>query len=240
MNSPFKLHQTNRQHVYVLQSHRDLMLKTHPQLDVHPDNNGDMALQSITQQYHLPHRPVFMKQVHGAKSIRLNSIPNTHFWQAADACFTRHKDIICAVMTADCLPVLITDTQASFVAAVHCGWRSLYQGILTQLMDRIQPVYPLKLWFGPAICQNHYQVDNAFKDHYLQAHPDAAQAFTEVVDNHCHADLKMMAKVQLQHHDIDLIEDASICTYQHDSYYSWRQNKTSQRQASMIWIHNSG
>ncbi len=236
MNKPFFLHQTDSQSVWVLQTHRDLLPQSHPNLNIHPAAGRDDALSEITRRFDLPHEPVFMKQVHGDTCLELNTAPAHHFWRSADACFTRRKEIMCAIMTADCLPVLITDEAASFVAAVHCGWRSLYRGILTKLLKKVQTPHPLVVWFGPAICAHHYQVDSFFKTHYLQAHPDANRAFTKVINGHCYADLKIMAKTQLAHQDIAHFKDASICTYQDDSYDSWRQNKTPSRQASMIWF----
>lgn len=240
MNNPLKLHKTASKSVYILQTHQGLLPNTLPHLDIHPKNNGDLALAQIKDEFQLPHHPIFMRQVHGDNSIVLNSIPTKHFWQSADACYTDTQNIICAVMTADCLPVLVTDQHASFVAAVHCGWRSLYQDILKKTLDKIGSSDGLIVWFGPAICSNHYQVDEAFKDHYLQRHPEAEQAFSEVIDNHCYADLKALAMAQLKNENIRRIEDCQICTYEDESYDSWRQNKTPNRQASMIWIKATG
>jgi len=239
MRKPFKLHNTESKSVYILQTHQDLLPKTHPHLDVHPNNKGDVALNQIKHHFHLPHQPFFMHQVHGANSIALNTAPSEHFWQSADACYTNNQDIICAIMTADCLPVLITNHQVSFVAAIHCGWRSLYQNIITKTLDKIVATDDLIVWFGPAICSTHYQVGAAFKEHYLQAHAEAEHAFTDVIDNHCYADLKALALTQLKNHPIRRIEDCQICTFAHDSYDSWRQNKTPGRQASMIWIRTT-
>lgn len=239
MQNPFHLHQTESKSVCILQTHRDLLANKHTQLDVHPNNNGDWALEQIQQQYQLPHQPCIMQQVHGANSISLNTTPPKHFWQKADACYTRQSNIICTVITADCLPVLITDEQASFVAAIHCGWRSLYAGILPKTLDKIQSRHDLIVWFGPSICARHYQVDKSFKDHYLKAHPNAEPAFSEVIDNHCQADLKTMAQVQLNQYRLKYIQDCEICTYGHHNYYSWRQSQTKARQASMIWIKSS-
>lgn len=212
------------------------MPKQHSQLDVQPNNNNDAALQHIKHHYQLPHQPFFMQQVHGTDRVALIEPPKKHFWQSADAIFTQHQDIICTIMTADCLPVLISDTKASFVAAVHCGWRSLYHGILTQVLNDINSMHSLVVWFGPAICQKHYQVDKAFKEYYLQTQPAAEQAFTDIVNNHCYADLKALAMVQLAQYDVARIVDSEICTFADNQYYSWRRNKTTARQASMIWI----
>ena len=236
-HNPFTLHQSAGKTVHVLQTHRDLMPQWQTQLDIHPNNNGDPALQAIKTHFQLPHHPIFMHQVHGTNSIALKAPPIKHFWHSADACYTFNKGIICAVMTADCLPVLITDTQASFVAAVHCGWRSLYQDILTRLLTKIKTVNPMVVWFGPAICKKHYQVDKAFRSHYLQSHPEAESAFTEVINNHCYASLTTLAKIQLQHYRVAHIEDCQICTFEDDRYYSWRGTKTPARQASMIWVN---
>lgn len=236
MPDTFQLHQTPRKTVCVLQTHHHILGSEYAPVNIHPNDTGDVALSRLQHMYHLPHKPVLMQQVHGHDIVALDSVPTQHFWQPADACFTRQNNLICTVMTADCLPVLMTDSRAGFVAAVHCGWRSLYRGILIKLLDQVASDHDLIVWFGPAICDRHYQVDAAFKKHYLQAHPNASNAFTEVINGHCQADLKAMARAQLAQQPVKHIHDVGICTYGHKNYDSWRENKTPSRQAAMIWL----
>jgi YfiH family protein len=139
-------------------------------------------------------------------------------------------------MTADCLPVLLTDDQGSFVAAVHCGWRSLYAGILSQVMATVASEHQVLAWLGPCIQQPQYEVTTEFRDHYLQQHPDSADAFTTPVKEHCHASLTVMARRQLLTLNIKHISQDERCTFNNHRLYSWRRDQTTRRLASLIWI----
>ena len=86
---------------------------------------------------HTPHSPVFMKQVHGNRVVEYKSKPAKHGEIEADACFTREKGIVCAVLSADCLPVLITDNENTVVAAVHCGWKGLHLNLLKKKLRKL-------------------------------------------------------------------------------------------------------
>ncbi len=104
----------------------------------------------------LPSEPVWLKQVHGtvvANADLASCLPQ------ADACIARHRDAVCVVMTADCLPVLLCDTQGSVVGAAHAGWKGLADGVIeaaVQAMD-VAP-QNLMAWLGPAISQPAFEV----------------------------------------------------------------------------------
>ncbi|MFC3193175.1 peptidoglycan editing factor PgeF [Marinicella sediminis] len=204
--------------------------------DAHPSSNQDIRPLLSAVDIELPQPVFFLQQVHGAEVVEYMHPPQAHFVQTADACFTRQPGIICAIMTADCLPVLLTDEAGSFVAAVHCGWRSLYAGILQQLIKTIQPRAEVLAWLGPCIQQPNYEVDGAFMKNYLKTHPDASSAFTPVQNDHCYASLPIMAIRQLNALGISLIDQDGRCTYSDDQLYSWRRDNTPQRMASLIWL----
>lgn len=192
-------------------------------------------LNRLQKTFNLPHHLYFLNQQHGDQCIELTKPLKNHFQFQADACFSREKEVICAVMSADCLPILLTDSEASFVAAVHCGWRSLYQNILTKTLQMINNDKPISAWLGPSICQNHYQVDADFVRHFLKEQPHAKNAFSPIQSSKSHADLKQLAIIQLQNEGVTDISIDSSCTYADTNYYSWRENKTKARQASIIW-----
>ena len=217
-----------------LQSTESLLNLSH--FDIHPNHSNSAAINQLINHYKLPHEPKFLHQVHGNHVVEYEETPKDQLIIQADACFTRTPDVICAVMTADCLPVLITDTAGSFVAAVHCGWRSLYSNILAKTIQAIQPKHDVLVWFGPCIQVKQYEVDQSFVINYLNHHPDAASAFTPVINNKIHANLNRMAQIQLHKLGITQIVMNNECTYLDDRYYSWRQNKTIKRMASMTWI----
>ncbi len=203
--------------------------------DIHPNNQQSTQLIQLQQQFDLPHLPYFLKQIHAADCIELTTPLTNNFHYSADACFSRESGIICAIMTADCLAVLLTDSEAGFVAAVHCGWRSLYQGILLKTLRKINTDKPVKAWFGPCICQDHYEVGGDFVEHYVAAHPSAQTAFTSIKAGKSQCDLRQLATVQLQQLGVYDITVDNHCTFADSRYYSWRKNKTAARQASLIW-----
>lgn len=174
--------------------------------------------------------------MHGNQVLEYTEQPKSQLVQQADACFTRKRGVICSVMTADCLPVLLTDKLGTFVAAIHCGWRSLYAGILKKTVNQINSKHPLLAWFGPCIQQLQYEVDEPFIDHYLKKHPNSNTAFSDIKAGKSSANLYLMAQIQLNELDIQLIDTTNQCTFLCSNYYSWRQNNTTKRMASLIWL----
>ncbi len=177
----------------------------------------------------------WLKQVHGQRCTQARDSDHV---PEADGCFTDSPSQVCAIITADCLPVLMANRQASWVAAVHCGWRSLYAGILFETVAQ----YPgqaedLVIWLGPCIQRSAYQVSADFVHHYLAQHPDATPAFDPILNGHSHADLPMLAKLQLHNLGIQAIHQSNHCTHDlPEQYHSWRRNQSHKRMASMIWI----
>ncbi|MCX7552683.1 peptidoglycan editing factor PgeF [Marinicella sp. S1101] len=203
---------------------------------VHPEHHHKIGLEQLTEKFQLPHHVKLLRQVHGNQIIEYQEMPQTHFQHQADACFTRKPGIVCAIMTADCLPVLMTDKQTSFVAAVHCGWRSLIAGILDLTVKKINSSHEVYAWFGPCIQAAQYEVDAAFVENYLNQHPDAASAFSPISQGKSHADLYQLASLQLQACGVKQIQQSNECTYLSGNYYSWRENQNPHRMATMIWI----
>ncbi len=204
--------------------------------DVHPQQANADEMEKLKQHFNMPHIPRFLKQVHEATVIEYHEPPSSDFTRHADACFTRRPDIVCAVMSADCLPVLLTDTLGTFVAAVHCGWRSLYAEILSHTIEAINPSHQILAWFGPCIQQAQYEVDETFVRNYLDKHSDCETAFTPIIKGKSHANLYQLALLQMQKISDCQISFANECTYLDDRYYSWRKDQTTQRMASLIWL----
>lgn len=204
--------------------------------DIHPNHTSAQTVISLVSEFNLPHAPTFMLQEHGNTITEYLEPPKKHLSVISDACFTRIPNVICAVMTADCLPVLMTDVDGSFVAAVHCGWRSLYANILTKTLEAINPQKEVLIWFGPCIQQNQYEVDDSFVTHYLKQHPDSSNAFTDSVNNKSQASLYQMAETQLNSFGVSHINKSNQCTYLNKNYFSWRENATPHRMSTAAWI----
>ncbi len=180
--------------------------------------------------------PQWLEQTHSTKAVSLPSeeaIPN------ADAAYTLEKNVVCAVMTADCLPLLITDKQGSCVAAVHAGWRGLHDGIIEASIKKL-PVQPesLLVWLGPAIGSDVYEVGKEVYDAFTLS-DDAKQAFTSVSEQHWLFDIYHMAKLRLNKMGVHQIYGGGRCTLsEEEQFFSYRRDGVTGRMASLIWIEH--
>jgi len=186
----------------------------------------------------VPHKPIFMQQLHSNTVVEYRSIPEYHGQFKADACFTREKNILCAVLTADCLPVLIADESASTVAAVHCGWRGLFADILEKTLSQLK-VDNTKLycWLGPCISYKPYRVDAEFRQKFVRKNKEFAHCFYLDKKKHWHADLKKIAVIQLEALGVKHISQSPYCTHDNKNlFFSYRRDGETGRMASMIWL----
>ena len=115
-----------------------------------------------------------VNQIHSNKVIQIYK--NDHHF-TCDAIFTYEPNVIVAVRTADCVPVLLSNKQGSFVAAIHCGWRGLSAGIIHKTLDKIKTNYEdIVAWIGPGISQQYFETDRDIYDifnkeyHFLEKH----------------------------------------------------------------------
>lgn len=182
---------------------------------------------------YLPERPKWLHQIHSNLSIQIpsNSIN-------ADGAFTREKKIICAVRTADCLPILVTDEEGSCVAAIHAGWRGLGSGIIENFFQKIKLKGPAIVWLGPCISQDVFEVGLDVYDFFIKHDSRMAPVFNYKRKNKFYLNLTRAAIIKLRNigvKNISAIED--ICTYRDsEQFYSYRRDKITGRMASLIWI----
>ncbi len=190
----------------------------------------------LLNQY-LPNTPCWLNQTHSADVVELPS-PSLN----ADACFTKDKNIVCVVQTADCLPLLITNNEGTMVAAIHAGWRGLLNGVIENTLHKmILPAHEILIWLGPAISQNHFEVGSEVKDSFCEKHGEAEKAFKSISNQKWLADIYMLAKIRLHAYGVSQIYGASMteeyCTYaHHKDYFSYRRDGETGRMASLIWI----
>lgn len=183
----------------------------------------------------LPEPPRILTQVHGNQSIQwTNTIP--YHPTQADACFTSTTNIVLAIRTADCLPILITNVAGSLICAIHAGWRGLANKIITKTVNKLnQKPDELLVWLGPAIGAKHYivgsEVYNAF---------ECSQAFEQTMPNQWHCDLYALANAELLKNGIQnhQISKTPYCTYEDENlFYSYRRDgKDTGRMLSLIWL----
>jgi len=142
----------------------------------------------------------------------------------ADACFSARKSKVCAVMTADCLPILFCDQQSTCVAAVHAGWRGLADSVIENTVSKM-PVKTKNLmaWMGPAISQRHFEVGKEIKETFID-YPQAFSNNNQTTEDKYFADLYLIAKQKMFALGITQIFGGKYCTYQQaDLFFSHRR-----------------
>jgi YfiH family protein len=183
---------------------------------------------------HLPAEPCWLKQVHG-----INVIDAARYVGAveADASFTHAKDIVCAVMAADCMPVLLADEKGEAVAAAHAGWRGLSAGVIESTVRAMDvPAARLHAWLGPAIGPAAYEVGPEVREAFLANDAKAGSAFTANRPGHWLLDLYAVARQRLGALGVRHVSGAGFCTHSESRFFSYRRDKTGARMAAVIWL----
>ena len=185
----------------------------------------------------LPGEPYWLNQTHSDQILDLDN-PFEKPLLSYDASITSSPGKVCVVMTADCLPILFTDTQASFVAAVHAGWRGVENGIIPKTVA-LNKGKEILAYIGPAICSAHFEVGQEVKDIFTYLNKYNAQFFQAKENGKYMCDLVGIAKQQLLDSGVFLhnIFLSNQCTYcNNDLFYSYRKSNKTGRFASCIWL----
>jgi polyphenol oxidase len=201
----------------------------------------------LSKELNLPSAPQLLDQVHGAHAIKATcSAPAV----IGDASFTDIAGIVCAVTTADCLPILICNTQGTIVSSIHAGWRGLSAGIVKNTIRQLA-VSPgdLMAYLGPAISQKNFEVGVEVRQAFLSSAstPCIKEKFntcflrtTEEDENKTKkwmANLYGLARVILNEAGVTQIYGGDRCTYSdHLNFYSYRRDGNTGRMASLIWF----
>lgn len=184
----------------------------------------------------LPADPRWLRQVHGTRAVDAASVATP---VDADASFARAPDTVCAVMVADCMPVLLCDERGEAVAAAHAGWRGMSAGVIEAAVDAIG-VEPERLlaWLGPAIGPTAYEIGAEVRDAFLANDADAATAFTATRPGHWLVDLYAIARRRLASLGVTRVSGGGFCTSTDAArFYSYRRGGDVERMAALIWIH---
>ena len=190
----------------------------------------------LAQQVKMPSAPIWLNQTHSTV-VAQASAPTKQVLDA-DGVFTSSSQVVCSAMTADCLPVLLTNTQGTQVAAVHAGWRGLANGIVENALELFSG--EVMAWLGPAIGPQAFEVGEdvlqAFVDFDSQAH----QAFTpRDIEGKWLADMSKLATQRLNKLGVTQVFDSGLCTFQDkNDFYSYRRDGVTGRQATFIWIED--
>ncbi len=178
--------------------------------------------------------PVWLQQVHGIEVVEAQ--PGVV--AIADACWSRTPGVACAIMTADCLPVLFADRAGTVVAAAHAGWRSLAAGVLEQTLTAMQVNSgDVQVWLGPAIGPQVFEVGPEVREAFVAQHATAATAFVPSErDGHWLADLYQLARLRLTAAGVASVHGGGLCTLTDPRFYSYRRNAVTGRMASLVWL----
>ncbi len=184
----------------------------------------------------LPAEPLWLNQVHGAAVADADGSEGV---PEADAALARSSRCVCAVLTADCLPVLLCDDDASVVAAAHAGWRGLVAGVLENTVREMGvPPHRLRAWLGPAIGPEVFEVGDEVRAAFVAADPGSAKAFVaRPVAGKWLADLFVLARRRLVAAGVTRISGGGMCTVSAPQrFYSYRRDGVTGRFASMVWL----
>ncbi len=183
----------------------------------------------------LPSEPRWLNQVHGTNAVGWDKANDPEI--KADAIVASQTGQVCAVLTADCLPVLFCNQAGSHIAAAHAGWRGLAAGVLqtTALAMDCKPA-DLMAWLGPAIGPQAFEVGKDVYDAFVNQNPENTTAFKPHGDRWL-ADLYQLARQALNGVGVRQVWGGGNCTYSApEKFFSYRRDEVTGRMASLIWI----
>jgi YfiH family protein len=189
--------------------------------------------QFICEKLALPSEPFWLEQIHGNKIVK--AATETGLPQA-DASYTDAPGVVCAVLTADCLPLLLCSSDGQRIAAVHAGWRGLAAGIIGNAVAALGGK-DLLVWLGPAIGPERFEVGEDVRAAFVQQSPVFAEAFRpHREEGKWLADIYRLARIELNALGITSIYGGRFCTVaEPDRFFSYRRDTVTGRMATLIW-----
>lgn len=211
-------------------------------LGLHVDDDAGSVNQnraSLKQMLALPNEPLWLNQIHGTK---IASHQHNQCGDDADAIVSHQINDVCAIMTADCLPVLFCNRKGTAVAAAHAGWRGLQSGILEQTVNSMD-CHPddIIIWLGAAISQDKFEVGEEVRVAFISVHEESEAAFLVSPNDpkKWFADIYQLARIHLNKVGIknSSIYGGGRCTYNEEAlFFSYRRKSRTGRMASLIWL----
>ena len=182
----------------------------------------------------LPAEPVWLDQVHGATVLDLDR----DVLAPADGAVTARAGVVCAVLTADCLPVILADRAGSRVGVAHAGWRGLLNGVLQATVRALRAApADLVAWLGPAISASAYEVGAEVREAYLARDPAAESCFAANRRGRWQADLYALARARLAAAGVTAVYGGAFCTFgEGKRFFSHRREAPCGRIATLVWL----
>jgi YfiH family protein len=226
---------TLRQPGLSLPPYAGLNLAEHVGDELEPVEQNRSLLQ---QELQLPSSPLWLQQVHGIKTISSDD------WFSnitADACYTGQMNVVCAILTADCLPLFLCNKEGSQVAVVHIGWRGFCANILDEAVASFDVDNSnILAWIGPHIHSENYEVGDEVRKACLEASPGTDHAFTYPHQGLWQASLDTLVRHQLIKLGISMVYGCDLCTFEEQTkFFSYRREPITGRMASLIWMESS-
>ena len=183
----------------------------------------------------LPAAPLWLQQVHGCDVCNADTEDRSLI---SDAVISSRPGVVCAVLTADCLPVLLSSKDGQHVAAIHAGWRGLAAGVIEQTVSQLPAASTsLMAWLGPAIGPMAFEVGEEVRQVFIEQQPEAHPGFTARGEKWL-CDLYYLARLRLRSVGVTSIYGGGLCTYTDSQrFYSYRRDGITGRMASLIWIN---
>jgi purine-nucleoside/S-methyl-5'-thioadenosine phosphorylase / adenosine deaminase len=184
----------------------------------------------------LPAEPAWLSQVHGVAVHDLDA-PRGPGIATADAAVAHERGRVCAIMVADCLPVLFATRDGTRIGAAHAGWRGLASGVIENTVRELGvPGSQLTAWLGPAISREHFEVGEEVRAAFVAADAGAAEAFEHNARGRWQADLGLLAKRRLRALGVTDVGGGEWCTFADRArFFSHRRDGKGGRMVALIW-----
>lgn len=188
----------------------------------------------------LPSDPAWLTQVHGVTVLDAAGVTGMSAPEA-DASIATEPGVVCAIQTADCLPVLFCDADGKVVGAAHAGWRGLAHGVLQNTVTSMRDAGAgdIMAWLGPAIGPSCFEVGEDVRQAFTERDNEAHSAFLPAANQQgkYFADIYQLARQALRKSGVNRIYGGGFCTVTDaQRFYSYRRDKVTGRMSSMIWI----
>lgn len=196
---------------------------------VHVEANRKKLLEDLA----LTTPPIWLNQIHSNRCIHTEDLSCLD----ADAIITNKYNTPLAIMTADCLPIMLCHQDGHEIAAIHAGWRGLANGIIENTVSKMKSdTANILAWIGPAICQDCFSIMEDVKVCFESHYPYLSSAFKKQEEKYC-ANLALIAELILNQLGILKVYQSNACTFEQDhEFYSYRKTAKTGRMATLIWI----
>ena len=235
-------------HVIALSTTRDGGVSLPPydsnNLALHVDDNAthvQMNRQRLQKQFNLTAEPAWLSQTHSNHCVIVEEDDN----RVADASITRQPNRALAILTADCVPIVLCNQEGTEIAAIHAGWRGLANHIIEKTLDKMQAQpETLMAWVGPCICEQCYETGDSLQKTFVEVYPYTDTAF-HIQNNRIHTNLPLIAELVLKQCGVPFVYQSGQCTFEplhcndtKNKYFSYRQQQKTGRIVTMVWFNN--